>query len=438
MKKIGAITLTALRLYFRQPTALLMSLAVPVVVMTVFGIVFGGMAGTEDMDKPHAAIADEDKSDASKRVVDFLSKLGSIEISLTEKKKNDDGTAIETAWTRASAEDAIRAGRLATAIVIPAGFGKSVSGMMSAESLANEDARPTLEVLADTASPVTSEIVSGILYQAGFMALGPDVAGEGMGIIGNQLGIPDEYVKQIQNWMGENREFMTGGAGSGVGGAGGESLIRVEKVDVLGEKKANPVFSHQVAGVLTMWMLFTVAASGASLLRERESGTLRRILIAPVTPAAFIFGKYVAFFLVASLQTWVMFIAGWLIFKVEIFEHFWALLVFGALCGLAATGFGILLAALCKTQEQVGAVSSMIILTMSALGGSMLPREFMPGWMKEIGYFTFNGWAMDGFTKIFWRDMALSGIALECIVMAGIAIALTGIAAMLFSKRFAQ
>jgi ABC-2 type transport system permease protein len=39
---------------------------------------------------------------------------------------------------------------------------------------------------------------------------------------------------------------------------------------------------------------------------------------------------------------------------------------------------------------------------MSALGGSMVPRFVMPKFMETTALFTFNGWALDGFLKVFW------------------------------------
>ena len=32
----------------------------------------------------------------------------------------------------------------------------------------------------------------------------------------------------------------------------------------------------------------------------------------------------------------------------------------------------------------------------------MVPRFVMPKFMETLGLFTFNGWALDGFLKVFW------------------------------------
>ena len=52
-------------------------------------------------------------------------------------------------------------------------------------------------------------------------------------------------------------------------------------------------------------------------------------------------------------------------------------------------------------------MSTIIILTMSALGGSMFPRFLMSETMQRFGLFTFNAWALDGYLKVFWRNAAI-------------------------------
>ena len=63
MQRILSICATSLRIWARQPVAVMVSLLVPVVVMTVFGFVFGGMGGGGGDSSPVRAIfVDEDGS----------------------------------------------------------------------------------------------------------------------------------------------------------------------------------------------------------------------------------------------------------------------------------------------------------------------------------------------------------------------------------------
>src|ERR1051326_3217993 len=51
----------------------------------------------------------------------------------------------------------------------------------------------------------------------------------------------------------------------------------------------------------------------------------------------------------------------------------------GASTAFAVAAFGMLLASACKTRAQLGALSTLVILIMSSIGGSMFPWFLMPG-----------------------------------------------------------
>ena len=63
-----------------------------------------------------------------------------------------------------------------------------------------------------------------------------------------------------------------------------------------------------------------------------------------------------------------------------------------------------MLATLARTRAQLSGMSTIMILTMSSLGGSMFPRFLMSETMQKIGLLTFNAWALDGYLKVFWRN----------------------------------
>ena len=60
-----------------------------------------------------------------------------------------------------------------------------------------------------------------------------------------------------------------------------------------------------------------------------------------------------------------------------------------------------------RSRAQLSGISTIVILTMSALGGSMFPRFLMSETMQKLGLVTFNAWALDGYIKVFWRDAPL-------------------------------
>ena len=64
----------------------------------------------------------------------------------------------------------------------------------------------------------------------------------------------------------------------------------------------------------------------------------------------------------------------------------------------------------------------------------MFPRFMMPENIQKLGMITFNAWAIDGFTKVFWRDEPLVNLWPEVLVLAGAAVVFFAIARRLARK----
>jgi ABC-2 type transport system permease protein len=58
----------------------------------------------------------------------------------------------------------------------------------------------------------------------------------------------------------------------------------------------------------------------------------------------------------------------------------------------------------------------------------MFPRFLMPEAMQKAGFLTINAWAIDGFTKVFWRDEPISHLWPQVLVLIAIAVVLFAIA----------
>jgi ABC-2 type transport system permease protein len=139
--------------------------------------------------------------------------------------------------------------------------------------------------------------------------------------------------------------------------------------------------------------------------------------------------------IVGILQVTVMFAWAQLAFGVDLVGHLPGFTVMTAVTAGAAGSFALTLAALCKTRVQLNAVAIIVILCMSALGGSMVPRYVMSETMKEFGRVTFNAWALDGYTKVFWRDLPVRELLPELSVLISVSLVLL-IVARLLARRW--
>ena len=57
----------------------------------------------------------------------------------------------------------------------------------------------------------------------------------------------------------------------------------------------------------------------------------------------------------------------------------------------------------------------------------MFPRFLMPEAMQKAGLLTINAWAIDGFTKVFWRDEPLLNLWPQVLVLLGVGVTLFAI-----------
>ncbi len=73
-------------------------------------------------------------------------------------------------------------------------------------------------------------------------------------------------------------------------------------------------FAYLFPGLTVMFIYFIVPMSSDGLLNERETGTLRRLLTAPIPKGAILAGKILAYMQLACLQVVVVFAVAGLVF----------------------------------------------------------------------------------------------------------------------------
>jgi ABC-2 type transport system permease protein len=146
-------------------------------------------------------------------------------------------------------------------------------------------------------------------------------------------------------------------------------------------------------------------------------------------------GKWIFLSLLGCLQLTVMFLWGRVAFGLPLFSHVPGFAVMTIVTALAAAALGLVLATLARTRAQLSGFSTILILTMSALGGSMFPRFLMSETMQKVGLVTFNAWALDGYLKVFWRDAPLWQLWPQVLVLAGLAVVFMA-AARLIARRW--
>lgn len=391
----------------RDRGALALSFVLPVVFFTIFAVIFGGRRDTTP--KVSILVVDEDHSAISERLVKGLQAENSLRTSTRPAAKKG---VEQPDYTRATAEAAVREGDAPVALIIPKGFGESPVSFGGGSGNA-------IEMLKDPSDMVASQVVVGLLQKVVMTSMPDLMAEQGTKEIEKYAGgLTAEQRQRMQGAIDYLRRDQPSGTSTASSNANASSgIVNVRTRDVIGENKNNPIISFYAAAIGVMFLLFTASGSAGVLLDEAESGTLDRVLSTRVNMTALLAGKICYNTTLAFIQLVVMFTWAWLVFKLDFLSHLPGFAVMGITTAFAVATFGMVLASACKTRAQLGALSTLVILIMSSVGGSMFPRFLMPPAMQKAGLLTINAWAIDGFTKVFWRDEPLTHLWPQVLVL---------------------
>ena len=413
---IFAIVRTHLSRLRRDRAAFVLAFVVPIVFFSIFAGIFGGSRGGTR--RITLAVVDEDGSETSGRLVAALkSEKGLAVVSGNVAE----GRGSETPFDRASAEEAVRAGSLPVALIIPKGFGQTPIRFGASAR------RPKLELLADSSDAVAPQVVSGLLQGIAATAMPEVMARTGMDELERWGGpLTPEQRSRMEASLQSLRSRTAPGAP--LGGAAAAGLVDVEVRDILGQTKKNPTSALLAAGLGVMFLLFSAAGAGGALIEEAESGTLDRVLSTNVSMGRLLLGKATYLSGVAAIQLFIMFLWGEFFFGVELHRHLPGFIVMTVATSAASSCFGLVLAAISRSRIQLVALSNLLILAMSALGGSMVPRYLLSDTIQKLGLVTINAWAIDGFMKVFWRDEPVTQLWPQALVLLAASVVLFGLA----------
>lgn len=385
-----AVALNDLRITLKDRGALILLFLVPVVVITIASLALGS-AFSSGGGKQTLVIADSDKSPESQALIQGI------------KDGGQDTLEVKTDQSEADVRAQVDRGDLGGAIVIPQGFGQAV-----------RTGQPTnLIVLKFVSSQVTATIAEQVArgaaqnYAAVGLAIKTAVsAAQQVYGPGPQLGqVAGVAQQQAQQGLGQPAVSTQ----TETLGANAQTLAKVGQ------------FEQNVPGYAVMFLLFGAQGAATALLLERQNGTLRRLLVAPIGKWTILGGKVLSTFVTSFLQLVVFFVIARILFNLNLGRDLLGLLLLVIAVAAACTGLGILAAAICRSQAQIQGIGTLVILGMSALGGSWWPIEITPKWMQQISHITITAWAMDGFRQLLSYGGTLANIFPSLVVLLAMA-----------------
>ncbi|HEY9638362.1 MAG TPA: ABC transporter permease [Coleofasciculaceae cyanobacterium] len=140
-----------------------------------------------------------------------------------------------------------------------------------------------------------------------------------------------------------------------------------------------------VPGVLGVVLtLISSLVSSVTVVREKDTGTLEQLLMTPAEAWEILLAKIVPLFVLLMGDVFLALSVGRLVFGVPFRGNFPLFLGLSALYLFVGIGIGIMLATLCRTQQQVVLTSFFINLPLIQLSGAIAPIESMPTIFKYL------------------------------------------------------
>lgn len=180
-----------------------------------------------------------------------------------------------------------------------------------------------------------------------------------------------------------------------------------------------------VAGFIVLFVFLTAQATAQSVYDEKKVGSFRRLLAAPLSRIELMVGKIIPNFIVTLAQIAIIFAAAvWVLpllgmDRLSLGEDPLAVVILSLLLALCSTSLGVLIAALARTEGQIGGLSSVGLWVMGALGGAFMPTFLMGDFMATIGKLVPHGWATEAFYDLLLRGKGLADIGIQLAVLAG-------------------
>ena len=164
-----------------------------------------------------------------------------------------------------------------------------------------------------------------------------------------------------------------------------------------------------------MTLTATLVAS-ATILKERENGTIEQLLMTPAEPWEILLAKIIPLVVFLLADVCLAIGAARLIFALPFRGSFLLFIIASGLYAFVGIGFGMLLGSVCNSQRQAQLASFFINIPMILLSGTVVPFDTMPAAMQFLAmfdplrYYTLvaRGVILKGATfEMLWTDVAL-------------------------------
>lgn len=204
------------------------------------------------------------------------------------------------------------------------------------------------------------------------------------------------------------------------------SLVN-KKIDITNENtiKQSYVYSNEdltyfdtlspmLIGFFVFFFVFLV--SGISLLKERTTGTLDRLLSTPIKRSEIVVGYLVGYGIFAIIQTILIVLFSIYTLNITIEGNIVLVVIVDILIALVALSLGLLLSTFANSEFQIMQFIPIIIVPQIFFAG-LIPIENMAGWLQNIAKIMPLYYGANALSSVFVKGFSLYNIYNDCIIL---------------------
>jgi len=170
--------------------------------------------------------------------------------------------------------------------------------------------------------------------------------------------------------------------------------------------------------------LITVMLTALSIVRERTSGTLTRVLIAPIHAWEVTLGYALAFSLIALVQAAELFLASALLFDVRFVGSPGVVALVIVLFTISLQGIATLISTVSRNEAQAMQFVLFLLIPSIMISGVFWPLETMPAAIRPLAYVSPLTYANSALRKVMLTGYGLGETTMEIAVLGAFAFAM--------------
>jgi ABC-2 type transport system permease protein len=393
-----------IQLFLMDRRAVIMSFAVPILIASFFGYIFGGGGNREGAARIPILVADQDGSAVSHEIIASLAKQKTLDVKPADA---------------AAARDQVRRGKATVAVIIPKDFGQNSGQAFFGNP--NSD-KPEVSLLYDPSHSAERGMVEGVLTGEIMQAVSKEMFGgatgrnmvnEALGQIQNSTGIPPQNKKALEDLLRSVQQLNSSQpAGGGPGGGLRIPFTTHDEAVTSGQNVEYNGYAHAFAGMTVQFVLFQAIDVGIGLLLQRQRGLWKRFRAAPLSRSLLLGSRTLSAAMIAFVVFQVNFLFSRIAFGVHVEGSLLGFLIICAAFSFAVAAFGLLIAALGNTPEGTRGLAIFVTLMAVMLGGAWIPTFVFPEWMQRLTIVVPTRWAIDGLDAVIWRGLGITSALL--------------------------